>query len=304
MQARDHPQSETALANGNWPGFGQIQSWGNQDGKIVTLMTRFLSLAASRKKLDELVAEIEAAQKKVPQWEGGGTLLALVDLRRGRIDSAKETLQGLLTKFKSSKPNDYTQWEIGQELMAHEKCVDLAVAYLEAASKDPNVMQMAQMNGFQYSPAKSLIAIYSRTGRKDDARKLLLSTTNVKGMRQAGNEAMEAYQRVQSATSLANEVRELGFPIDAIRLYQEQLGRTEDFVVGAGVFSVRSQGITQMEYYKTQIQTGMQSAIAQLRPELLPPLLTERKGKPGDKEESSQIDLFLLLDTRELDGPS
>lgn len=295
------PQSEAALTNGNWPGFGQLQSWGNQDGKIVTLITRFISLAATQRKLDELVTEIEAAQKKVPQWEAAGALIALIDLRRGRIDSAKETFERLLPTFKSSKRGDYTHWEIGQELMEHEKCAALAVAYLEAASKDPNVMQMAQMNGFQYSPGKSLIAIYSRTGRKEDARKLLLSSTSSKGSRQAGNEAWEAYQRIQSISSLANEVKELGYPVDAIRLYQDQLLRSDDFVIAAGVYGVRSQGISQMEHYKTQMQSGMQSAIKQLRPELLPQLLTDRRENSGAKDDPSGIDLIMMLDSRELD---
>ncbi len=305
------PQSEASLANTKWPGFGSIHNWGNQDGKIDTLMTRFLTLAGSKKKLEELAQQVETTRKKLPQWEAATALLALIDLRRGKIDSAKETFEKMLPTFKaanSAQRGQYTQWEIGQELMAHEKCGELAVKYLEAASKDPNVIQMAQMNGFQYSPGKSLIAIYTRQGRKDDARRLLLSSTNIKNSRQQGNEAWEAYQRLQSVTSLANEVSQLGFPMDAIRLYQEQLGRSEDFVIGASVFGSLSQGRQQMEHYKKQIQTGMQTAIHELRPELLPQLLMDRSAKsveqiPNTKEqaESASVDLCLLLESRELD---
>ena len=296
------PQSEASLANSKWPGFGTIHNWGNQDGKIDTLMTRFLTMAGSKKKLNDLCREIEAAKKKLPHWEGATALLALIDLRRGNVDSAKETFEKMFPTFKAAnlaQRGQYTQWEIGQELMAHEKCSELAVKYLEAASKDPNVMQMAQMNGFEYSPGKSLIAIYTRQGRKDDARRLLLSSTNIKS-RQQGNEAWEAYQRLQRVTSLAHEVSELGFPMDAVRLYQEQLGRSEDFVVGAGVFGSLSQGRQQMQQYKQQIQTGMQAAIKELRPELLPQMLTDRTAKPGEPD-ASAIDLCLLLESRELD---
>ena len=295
------PQSEASIANGSWLGFGQIQNWGNQDGKIVTLITRILSLASSKKKLDELTQEIEAAQKKVPQWEAAPTLLALIDLRRGKIDSAKETFENLLPTFKGANRGTYTQWEIGQELMAHEKCSELSVRYLEAASKDPNVMQMAQMNGFQYSPGKSLIAIYKKRGQNEDARRLLMSSITMKGSRQQGNEPWEAYQRVQNINSLANEVKELGYPVDAIRLYQEQLGRSEDFVIGANVYSIRSQGIAQMQRMKTQIQTGLQAAIKDLRPELLPQFLKDRKATAGGDEGAAPIDLILLIDSRDLD---
>ena len=297
------PQSEASLANSKWPGFGSIHNWGNQDGKIDTLMTRFLTLAASSKKLNELSREIESAKKKLPQWEGATALLALIDLRRGNVDSAKVTFEKMLPTFKSANSvqrGQYTQWEIGQELMAHEKCGDLAVKYLEAASRDPNVIQMAQMNGFQYSPGKSLIAIYTRQGRRDDARRLLLSSTSVKNSRQQGNEAWEAYQRIQSVTSLAQEVSQLGFPMDAIRLYQEQLGRSDDFVIGANVFGSLSQGRQQMEQYKKQIQTGMQTAINELRPEILPQLLTDSSANPAERDAPS-IDLGLLIESRELD---
>ena len=56
-----------------------------------------------------------------------------------------------------------------------------------------------------------------------------------------------------------------------------------------------------MEQFKTQLQTGMQSAMKQLRPELLPELLTDRIRKSGEPNSSASIDLFLLLESRELD---
>ena len=56
------PTETSVLQNAGWPGFGQIQSWGG-DGKITTLMNRFLTIAATNKKFDELTKEIEATQK-------------------------------------------------------------------------------------------------------------------------------------------------------------------------------------------------------------------------------------------------
>ncbi|HEY4258994.1 MAG TPA: hypothetical protein VGM98_02490, partial [Schlesneria sp.] len=149
------PSSESALSNGNWPGFGRMQSWGNQDGKIVTLISRFLAMAASRGKIDELEKDIRAAQAKLPQWEGGTALLAMLELRQGKFESAKEALEKILPTFKSDTNGQYTTWEIGQELLAHEKCTALAIQYLELAMKDPNVIQMMQMNGIRYSPTKT-----------------------------------------------------------------------------------------------------------------------------------------------------
>ena len=296
------PASESALSNGKWPGFGQIQSWGNQDGKIVTLMSRFLSMASSRGKFDDLARDVKAAQEKVPQWEGGTALLAMLELRRGKIEGPKETFEKMLTTLKWDSTGQYTTWEIGQELLAHEKCTGLAIQYLELAMKDPNVIQMMQMNGVQYSPAKTLVALYKQHGRQEDARQLLLSTRNAKSNRNQG-EAWEAYNRIQSATSLGTELKSLGYPVDSIRLYQEQLGRSEDFVVAIGVFGGSNPG-QQIEMLKNQLQNGLQSALKELKPEQLPQLLLEdskRAGNSPDPNKSTQTELFLLFESRDLD---
>ena len=295
------PASESAIANNRWPGFGQVVVWGNQDGKIDTLLIRFLNLAATKGKFDELVGQIEATQKKVPDWEAAPTLLALIDLRRNKVDSVKPFFEDLLPTFKSARRGDYTQWEIAQELLSHESCMDLAVKYLEASQKDPNVMQMAQMNGFQYSPGRTLVTLYKRRGRKDEALRLLLDSTKQKSTRQQGNEAWEAYSRIQGATSLANEVKELGFPVDAIRLYEEQLARSEDFVVAVGVFGSGGQGAVQMEQMKKQLQNGLQTSVKQLRPEFLPKLLGARSDHANEEEKREPLDLMILLESRELD---
>ena len=287
------PTETSVLQNAGWPGFGQIQSWGG-DGKITTLMNRFLTIAATNKKFDELTKEIEATQKKVKKWDGGTALLALIDLRRGKVDEAKAALEKLLPTFKGMQQGQYTRWEIAQELMPHEACIDLAIQYFEAAIKDPDAMTQ---NGFQYTPGKPLVTLYKQRGRKNDARRVMLEASKIKATRNRGNEDYEAYQRINNSTSLGNEMKAIGFPIDALRVYQEQLARSDDFISAARVFGGGKNATEQIARMKKQLETGFQTALKELKPELLPELLT---GDDPSKGESS-VDLLLMLESRDLD---
>ena len=288
--------TETSIhQNAGWPGFGQIQSWGNE-GKITTLMNRFLTIAATNKKFDELIVEIEEARKKVKKWEGAVPLLGLINLRRGKVDEAKSVFESLLPKFKGMQQGQYTRWEIAQELMVHDKCIDLAIRYLESACKDPDVMSQ---NGFEYTPGKPLVTLYKQRGRKDDARRVMLEASKVKTPRYPGNEDYEAYQRINNTTSLGNEMKAMGFPVDALRVYQEQLSRSDDFTRAVRVFGGGSNGNTQIERMRKQLENGFQEALKDLKPELLPELLS--RPDTGDKDKSVSVDLLLLLESRDLD---
>ena len=281
--------TESSLRNvGEWAGFGNIQSWGN-DGKITTLLNRFLTIAAQTKRLDELATEIEQAQGKLKTWKAGEPLLALVNLRRGRIDEAKATFEKLLTTVKRAQDAGYyTHWEIAQELQAHEACVDLAIRYLEAAVKEPELMSG---NEFPYTPAKPLVVLYKQRGRTDEARRVMLAAVKARPNGNYNDPQYESYRRVRNAISLGNEIRSLGFPVDAIRLYQSALSRQDDLANAA-----RYGG----DNMKRELQTGFQAAMAALNPDSLPDLLTAPADSTDDKSPKS-IDLVLLLETRDLD---
>ncbi|WP_373650417.1 DUF1583 domain-containing protein [Schlesneria sp. DSM 10557] len=289
--------SETSLQQSNgWHGFGQIQSYSG-DGQIKTLINRFLTIATTNKKLDELTEEIVAAQKKVRHWEGGKALLALIDLRRGKVAEGKQTLETVLQTIKAGQQRgNYTLWEIGQELRAHDECTELAIRYFEAACKDPDIMTQ---NEFQYTPGKPLASLYTKQGRKADARRIILEATKPRPTRHRGNEDYEAYQRINNAISLGQEISTLGFPMDAIRVYQGQLARAEDFTAAVRVYGGGSSGAQQIERLKKQLETGFQTALKGLKPEALPELLSGRKS--DQQEEEEPIDLLLIIDSRELD---
>jgi tetratricopeptide (TPR) repeat protein len=281
------PTESSLRRSGSWTGFGNIQSWGG-DGMMTTLLSRFLTMAAQNKKLDELAAEVEQARGKLKNWQAGEPLLALINLRRGRVDEARTTFEKLLPKMKSvQQVGHYTHWEIAQELAAVDTCVDLAIQYLEAAVKDPDIMSG---NEFTYTPGKALVMLYQRKGRKEDARRLIMQAINNKHQENYGNPQYEAYQRIQNAIALGNEIRQLGFPVDAIRVFQEALANPADLVAAKQYGSQLGE----------ELQSGLRESLAALKPETLPELIIGRSDAT-DPNDQPQLDLLLIVESRDLD---
>lgn len=282
--------TQTSLGQtGTWSGFGQIQSW-NGEGKMTTLLSRFLTIATQTKRLDELAVEVEQGREKLKSWQAGTPLLALINLRRGRVDESRAVLEKLLPTMKSAQEvGYYTHWEIAQELSAHESCRDLAIQFLETAIKEP---ELASGNEFTYTPGRLLVSMYKQRGRTDDARRIILQAIRSKPNQNYGNASYEAYRRIQNAISLGNEIRTLGFPADALRVYQDALSRPADIVAS------QQYGGSRM---KEQLQTGFRESLNALKPEMLPDLLQGPTDlKTGER--TGTVDLMLLVESRELDS--
>lgn len=281
------PTETSLVQTGAWTGFGNIQSW-NSDGKMTTLLSRFLTMAAQSKKLDALATEVTEARGKLKNWQAGEPLLAMIDLRRGRVDEAKAVFEKLLPTMKGvQQVGYYTHWEIAQELMAHESCIDLAIRYLEAAVKEPELMNG---NEFTYTPGKALVNLYRQRGRKDDARRIILMAINNKTTANYGNREYEVYRKLRNTIALGKEARTLGYPVDAIRLYQDALSRGEDLVTAQ-----RYGG----DNLKNELQSGFDAAMNDLQPETLPELLTGSVG--ANDKGAAPLDLVLLMESRDLD---
>lgn len=280
------PTESSLKSGGAWSGFGRVQHLTNE-GKIATLMTRFLAVATQSKKLDELAAEVQQTQAKLKSWQAGVPLLALIDLNRGKVPEGRAALEKLLTTMKGPQVvGPYTHWEIAQELLKHESCVNLAIQYLEAAVKDRDIMRN---NDFDNSPAKLLVVTYKNQGRKEDGRKLLHQIFNQKNPRDRHDQQYESYRRIRSTISMGNEFRALGYPVDAVRLYQSAMANPQD--------------VTNAQRWdsdiRKELQTGFQSALGALKPESISEILTGTI-ETGNGAESVPVDLILMLESRDL----
>ncbi len=304
------PASPALTSSNPWHGFGQ-NLVRHADGNVHTQVTRLLTIASSQKKLDALANDVATAQRAVMNWDGGIALLALIDLRRGNPERAIPALEALLPKAKASSANSMNYvilWEIGQELMEHTSSIDLAIRYLESAMETPDSISFS---GFHWSPMKPLIRLYQKVGRLDDAERLVLSVgSRIQKTGNSSNESREAYQRIQSCLGLTTEIKEMGFPLAAIRITHEQLARSEDFVKAANLFA-GSAGTQTVDRLKNQIEASFQTALTELKPAMLPQLLAGPAYRmPEDQPASAMtpnnaprepIDLLLLVQTRDLE---
>lgn len=270
------PHGSALRRNAGWMGFGQIQQFGS-DGKLVTMMNRFLTMAAANRKLEELRSDVVDVQQRARKWDGAPALLALIDLRRGKYDDAKVVLEKLLPTFKGPQQGEkqYALWEIGQELMDHPECTDLAIRYLEAASRDPNT----PTHNFESSPGKMLATLYQRQGRKDEMRRVMLEASRQKPRLLNSNDGeWDANRRLQTTITMGRELLDADFVVDAILLYHEQLARPEDF-------SAHIHGLHQADRTRKEIENGLQNAVKRMKPEQLSELLAgpafDRPGQPA-----------------------
>ncbi len=302
--------SELTVKNNRFQGFGSTYSYA-EDGKITTLYSRILDMSVAQKKLDSLGEDVASAIKKMPTWIGGKALAAMIELRKGRVEEAKATFTTMLPTFDKLSGNDqyyvgYAAREIGQELMAHEACVELAIKYFEQSLKNNR-----DQYEFQYTAGKPLMILLKKLGRKVEARQVLIDGMNPRDDDYGNGPEYSAYRRVLNAVGIGKEFQELGYPADAIKIYQRVLSNSDDLQQ-----SLRYGG----SQYKQQLQAGLKKSLADLKPEALVELLTpspkpKAKPKPVNTGRTRQpqpkvedvavdpeaVDLILLLDSRELD---
>src|SRR5262249_19397387 len=69
------PKASAYIPAMQWTALGQVLSYG-PDGRMNSMVSRLLDLAASQGRLDELAAEVDAAGKTLPGWSAGTALRA------------------------------------------------------------------------------------------------------------------------------------------------------------------------------------------------------------------------------------
>ncbi len=279
------PQTDEPLAD-PWRGTDQITSY-TGDGRVNGVVTNMLEAARRQNRLRPLSREIEQVLSKHPEWHGGRALLAVIYLKRGKIDEARRLWRQLLDDKQNPMPT-WSRVVFGQELRDYESMRDLALETFESAADD----MFDQQNQMEYTwhPLRQLVSIYQEEGLKKEARALMLKFT-----RRADypwDPGYAAYQRIQSTTALSNGFTEMGLPIDALRLLSEMLDDTETLETASNWNG---------PWMKQQAERALQNAIKGLTPttlaEAVRDVLTPHPDRKGD---APTLDLLLLVQKREL----
>ncbi|HZW30043.1 MAG TPA: tetratricopeptide repeat protein, partial [Isosphaeraceae bacterium] len=155
-----------------WNTLSQILSY-SPDGRMNSVLSQLLDLAASQGRLDELAARVDAARGELPGWTAGAVVRALIDCRLGRYDRAQSLVRQLLDSSQDQGIPSNVLWVLGAELEGHAPTRDLAIAAYEATLKGDGDDPYSRLQ-FDYGPARRLVSLYAREDRREDARRVLV----------------------------------------------------------------------------------------------------------------------------------
>jgi lipopolysaccharide biosynthesis regulator YciM len=308
------PQSTNFVPAAQWNAFSQIISYGS-DGRINTVVSRLLDLAAGQAKLDDLAARVAAARKATPGWTAGEILAALIDCRLGRYDQASRAVRQFLGSTKDEGIPNTIFWIIGAELENHGPTRALAVTAFEASLSRESDDPYGRLN-FDNGPAKRLISLYERDRRFDDARRVLLEfgkgdTSTFTGYPVGYVEQM----KMVALGTAASKLHEMGFAADAVSLYNQSLALSREIPPGSAMYIGDTKGMVR------RYRDGLTRALEDLKPEDLAVSLTrtlsgqaQAQASPNSgsgKSESTPaastkdggevLDLMVMVHPRELD---
>jgi hypothetical protein len=173
--------------------------------------------AGTPKQLAALAAEVEPALRDRPDWRGGKALQALVYARQNQPDRARPVLVALLADADHPLPLA-ARLLLGTSLEPVRALQDLTLRLNEGGVETALADAAIWLDG---SPIPQLIALYQKAGRAADARALALRAAAVYGGREVDPDAYSGNAQVQgnSILSLAESLLQLGYPVDALRLY-------------------------------------------------------------------------------------
>ena len=243
-----------------WNAFSQVLSY-RGDGRINSVMSRLLDLAAGQGKLDELAGQVDAVRKAVPGWAAGDMLRAMIDCRLSRHDQAMAAVRRFLDQAKDEALSSTIYWVIGAELEDHGPTRELAVTAYEASLDGDGNDPYNRLN-FDSGPAKRLVNLYERDRRLVDARRVLLDFA--KGDASAYGNYPAGYieqMRMSALGTAAAKLHELGFAADAVSLYSQSLALAREIPAGAPTYYGNTEGMVR------QYRDGLTRALDDLRPE-------------------------------------
>ena len=277
-----------------WAGIDAIHGW-SSGGEVSGVTDQLLDAAERQNKLEALAAEIETTFQRVPEWSGGKAILVLIANRRGKLDEAKKVLDELLANdAKDKAPIPYaTRLILAQALEKREQFQPVVLGLYESANK--NEGNDSSGLDFEYHPVRRLVALYQKLGRNADARDLTLRFARRKDDRNYGDPSYALSQRVESLAAIGRVLIDLGYPADAVPLFDEALSNPE------ALRAVRQyQGGGNDPPSIRQLREGMGAALRGFDDATL--ARTVRTLLAGAPDDASQaLNLVLLIQPREAD---
>ncbi|MGP0063330.1 MAG: DUF1583 domain-containing protein [Isosphaeraceae bacterium] len=230
--ARDSviPRPEAFSAVMQWEPFDVTLTSG-QDGRMSTLVSKTIDMAASQGRLEELSTRVDAVRKALPNWTAGDVLRAMVDCRLGRFDQSRAIVRRFLDETKDEPLSTNIFGAIGGELEDHAQTRELALGLYETSIYRTASDAYSRLD-FNAGPAKRLVAIYMGEDRPDDARRVLVDFVQHDDLPFYYSQEYMQQKRLKALTAVGNKLAELGFSADAVSMYAQALATDREIPVG------------------------------------------------------------------------
>ncbi len=246
--------AERDVAERPWYGMDHIYSR-SSNGTVSGDFGSILNGLEDPDKRAEFQKSIDEHVVKHPGWLGGKAMSALLDLKANRREKAHATLLTLFDDEAVMKtiPGDAC-YLIGQELdqFPHGQPIALRLYERAIGMNDSNSSQQ-----LQFSPIIRMIKLYTESGRKDDARNLLHKVLRTNTFPNYDVE-YASYQRIENTLWAAKQFQQLGFGVDAAKLFRGLLDNPE------GLQSASRWNGQSPDYYVKEANGGMAKALASL----------------------------------------
>ena len=195
---------------------------------------KILDWAAGRGKLPALAEEVGRAVRARPEWIGGRIILAMIDIRRGRADRAREAITPIVDLGDPSMTMEIRK-AIIRPLAEVPELVDLATSLAEAGVALEAREKPASSTSFSFSfgeeddsITRALLDLYRKAGRTAEARTLAMKTFRARLPRADDREFRALMKLDTDAGKLARYLLKIDDPLDALRIAikaRERLGR-------------------------------------------------------------------------------
>jgi tetratricopeptide (TPR) repeat protein len=242
-----------AISQYPWSGLDVVMSF-NQDGRVNCALDKVLTAAVNNNELEKLRAQVAEHSEKHLDWHGGKVLLAVIDLRLKKPVDVPAAIKPLLDASTDDYRSVYARWIVGQEIETRPELRSLAIELYKSALENRNNIG----NQFQYSPGPRLVKAYLAEDQREEARKLLVAAARERADERY-DPSYASYQRVENMQSIAKQLQEANFSVDALRVYR-------DFLTDNSIDSTALQqyGGRDLSTLRKEAQARMDAIIAKL----------------------------------------